>query len=90
MISAQIIECFEVTGRGTIILIDSKTDLPTGRCLRAKVQHHDGSTREYEAWKEWLLRRTTPPLEDEAFLIVDAVSEKVSIGGTITLKLDES
>lgn len=86
MISAEVIECFEVTGRGTVVVIDSETELPTGRCLEATIHQREGATRKYQAWKEWLLRRSTAPQEDEVFLIVDATVEEIPLGAMITLQ----
>lgn len=86
MISAQVIECFEVTGRGMVVVIDSETELPIGRCLQATIHQCEGATRKYKAWKEWLVRRSTASREDEVFLIVDATVEEISIGASITLQ----
>lgn len=89
MISAKIIQSFQITGRGIVVQIDEKTDLPIGRCIKAIIHQHDGSTEEYDALKEWLLRRSRKPIEDEAFLIVDATSEQVPLGGLITLQIED-
>lgn len=90
MISAQIIESFQIKGRGTVVVIDAKTELPIGRSLQATIHQHDGSTEDYQAWKEWLLRRSKVPYEDEAFLIVDATIGQVPVGGSITLQTEDT
>lgn len=85
MISAQIVESFQITGRGAVIVIDTTTELPVGRCLQATIHLPDGSRADYEAWKEWLLRRNKEPLETEGFLLVDATITQVPIGAWVTL-----
>lgn len=67
-------------------MIDKETDLPTGHCLRATIHQHDGTTQEYAASKEWLLRRSQESLEDEAFLVIGAKANNIPIGGSITLQ----
>lgn len=89
MITAHIVEHFQITGRGTVIVIDKVTDLPIGRCLQATIQFSDGASLDYGAWKEWLLRRDNKPLEDEAFLIVDAPISHAPIGAVVTLKISD-
>ena len=90
MISAKITQSFQITGHGIAVVIDAKTDLPVGRCIKATIHQHDGTTKEYDAWKEWLLRRSKKSIEDEAFLIVDATSEQVPVGGLITLQIEDT
>lgn len=86
MISAQIVESFQITGRGTVIVVDTKTELPVGRCLKATVHKADGSVKVYTAWKEWLLRSNKEQLEDEAFLVVDATIAHIPVGALVTLQ----
>lgn len=90
MIRAQIIESFQITGRGTVAVIDARTELPIGRCLQATIHHHDGSIEDFEAWKEWLLRSCKERLEDEGFLIVNATIGQVPVGGSITLQIEDT
>jgi len=90
MKSAQIVESFRIAGRGTVIVIDNTTDLPVGRCLQATIQLSDGTSKDYQAWKEWLHRRAEAPLEDEAFLIVDATVSEVPIGALISLEVGDN
>lgn len=90
MSCARIVECFQIAGRGTVVVIDTTTDLPVGRCLQTTIYRPDGSSADFKAWKEWLLRRNKEPLEDEAFLLVDATIDQVPIGSLITLQVDNT
>lgn len=81
----RITECFQITGRGAAVVIDGTTKLPVMRPLRASVTRSDGSVETYRAWKEWLLRRSSPPLEDEAFLLAGAEVQNLPIGSLIEL-----
>ncbi|MDD8024120.1 MAG: hypothetical protein PHX82_13550 [Paracoccaceae bacterium] len=90
MVLAKITERFLIKGRGTVVVINAKTDLPIGRCLEAKILQHAGKTETFDAWKEWLLRRSKEPLEDEGFLIVGATIEQIPIGGSIKLQIKDN
>jgi hypothetical protein len=65
----QIKERFQITGRGTVVVIGETTDLPVGKVLRATVTRPDSSRLTVEAFKEWLVRRDQQPLEREAYLL---------------------
>jgi hypothetical protein len=90
MISAKIIESFQIKGRGIAVIIDQKTQLPIGRCLQAEIFQNDGSAVKFKTWKEWLLRRSKEPLEGEAFLISDATAKQVQVGMLITIKIEKA
>ena len=45
-------ERFEITGRGTAVVIREVTNLPVGKSLRAKIFRPDGSLFSVEAYKE--------------------------------------
>lgn len=68
-----------------MIVINKTTDLPIGHCLHAKIHLSDGTSKDYQAWKEWLRRRDRKPLETEAFLIVDAAVSEAPTGAMVTL-----
>jgi hypothetical protein len=82
-------ECFQITGRGAVVVIDGKTELPVSRPLQASVTRSDGSVETFCAWKEWLLRRVSPLLRDEAFLLVGADVQRIPIGSLIELREGE-
>jgi len=65
----QIKERFQITGRGTVVVIGETTELPVGKALCATVTRPDSSQLTAEAFKEWLLRRDQQPLESEAYLL---------------------
>ena len=62
------VESFEVTGRGRVVVPDCKTDLPVGRGLRAVRRDLSGRVHVFSARKEWLLRRADGP-EVAAFVV---------------------
>ncbi|WP_298747511.1 hypothetical protein [uncultured Brevundimonas sp.] len=83
-IEAEIIETFAITGRGTVVVIDVTTSLPVAEELAAKVTRPDGSKLSASAFKEWLLRRTSEPLENEAFLLRSIDKAEIPLHSRIT------
>ena len=87
LIIAAIEERFQITDRGTAVVIRQVTGLPVGKPLRATVSRPDGSRFSVEAFKEWLLRRDcSPPEEVEAFLLRGVAKNDVPDGSTIELE----
>ena len=80
-------ETFEITGRGLAVAVDEVTDLPVGKKLAAVIHRPDGSTLRAEAFKEWLLRRTLDPIENEAFLLLGLTKDDVPVGSDLELTL---
>jgi len=64
-----ILEVFEITGRGAVVVIGEATNRSVGKPHKVEVLKPTGENVRTEAFKEWLLRRATPPVEDEAYLL---------------------
>ena len=79
----EIEERFEITGRGTAVVIDRVTALPVGKLLHATVIRPDGSRFSVDVFKEWLLRRDPRPLEKEAYVLRDVAKVEVPEGSSI-------
>ena len=79
----SILEAFEITGRGTVVVVPEATDLPVGKVLRATVTSPDGSQLQADAYKEWLLRKTPAPLEHEAYLLRGVPISSISPGAEV-------
>jgi hypothetical protein len=86
MMRQEIIELFEISGRGTVAVVAQPTDLPVGKVLQAKIICPDGSYISAEAFKEWLLRRSSPTtIEHEAYLLRDITKNDVPSGASIEI-----
>lgn len=76
-------ERFQIADRGLAVTTGALTDLPVGKAIAATVIRPDGSELPVTAHKEWLLRKSIEPLEDEAFLLVGIIKTEVPEGSTI-------
>ena len=65
-----IMEKFEITGRGAVVVIDQITDRIPGKIYKAEVTGTNGQIITVEAVKEWLLRRTLEVIEKEAYRLM--------------------
>jgi len=84
----RIQETFQITGRGTVVVTGETTELPVGRALRATVTLPDGNQFTARAYKEWLLRRASSPVDEvEAYLLQDVEKDRVAAGSTIALEV---
>jgi hypothetical protein len=81
--SYKVVETFEITDRGVVVVIDETVDLGVGKKLAATIRRPDGSTFEAVAMQEWLLRRRLTPVEHLAFLLADIPKVDVPLGSTI-------
>ncbi len=81
----RIVETFQITGRGLAVAVEESTELPVGRKLLAVVNRPDGSSISVEAYKEWLLRRHSEPMEKETFLLMGLSKSDVPIGSKLQL-----
>jgi hypothetical protein len=69
LVEYEIIEIFEITGRGAVAVIDGTTERSAGKPHRVEVLTPGGTTFAAEAHKEYLLRREPTPVEREAYLL---------------------
>lgn len=66
----DIIEVFEVTGRGAVVPIEETTDRRMGTPHKVQVLTPTGDVLEAEAYKEYMLLRTSPTaLEKECYVL---------------------
>jgi hypothetical protein len=63
----QVIETFEISGRGAVAVIADVTERRPGRPYRAEVVDPAGTIVAAEAYKEFLLRHQPIPAEREAY-----------------------
>ncbi len=80
-----IAEKFQLTGRGTVVVVAQTTNLPVGEVLHATIVLPDGSRMKVQAYKEWLLPRTPEPIEKEAYLLLGVEMAQVPPRSTIEL-----
>ena len=86
IVSALIVEQFEIADRGAAVAIREVTELPVGKTIRATVVRPDGSRLTTEAFKEWLLRRDPRPMEVEAYLLRRVNKSEIPDGSTLELE----
>jgi hypothetical protein len=82
-IRQRILETFEITKRGTVVVVGQVTDLPTDKALRATITCPDGSQFHVHASKEWLLRSRDPPVEQECYLLRGVSKGSVPAGAEV-------
>ena len=64
-----IIERFQITGRGLVVVVETPVQARSGQKLRAKVINPDGHEFVVDASIEMLLRRAEPVNEHEAYFL---------------------
>jgi hypothetical protein len=84
-----VLEIFDISGRGAVVVLDAPTDLPVGRALKASIRRPDGSVLTAAAYKEWLLRRDPTPVEQEGFLLAGIYKGDVAIRSTVEIALKD-
>jgi len=81
----EIIDHFEIAGRGTVVVVDKPAVVRSGIRLSVLVTQTDGSTVLYEAWKESLRGKESTDAHSDSFLLVGAHIDSVPIGAIITV-----
>nr|WP_315477399.1 hypothetical protein [uncultured Undibacterium sp.] len=81
----QIAEKFNITDRGTVVVISQITNLPVGKLLKAIIASPNGTHLIADAHKEWLLQRSSQPLENEAYLLRGIEKEQIIDGSSIEI-----
>jgi len=61
--------------------------LPVSKKLAATVVRPDGTMLNADAFKEWLLRRSTDSIEGEAFLLMGLSKADVPVGSQLHLRI---
>jgi len=83
----RVADTFHITGRGLAVAVDEATDLPVSKKLAATVVRPDGTMLNADAFKEWLLRRSTDSIEGEAFLLMGLSKADVPVGSQLHLRI---
>lgn len=65
----DIVETFEITGRGAVVVISEITEHDGGKPHKIEVVTPKGEVLRTEAFKEWFLRRQPTPIEKEAYML---------------------
>jgi hypothetical protein len=79
----DIIEVFEITGRGAAVIIAETTDRSVREPHRVEVITPDGKVFKTEAYKEFLLRRNPTPVEKEGYLLKGLHKPDVPVGSRL-------
>jgi hypothetical protein len=79
----RVIDTFEISGRGVVVVVDETTDLQVSKKLFASVMRPDGSAILAGAFKEF---RHLKPGEKEAFLLMGLSKSDVPIGSYLQFK----
>ena len=78
-------DTFNVTGRGLVAVGQGEVyDVLPGSPWRVEIRTPGGDVLERLAYKEWLLVRTQPVMEREAFVLRDTKKEEVPVGSVLT------
>ena len=83
--SYAIIEVFDITHRGTVVVIDDVIGLNGGQPVRVRITGPDGAAFDAVAFVERLLRRVPTVIEKTALLLRNVPIDAVSAGATMTL-----
>jgi hypothetical protein len=78
-----IIERFQITGRGLVVVVANTTKFASGSKLRATVVNPDGSRFTVNTFKEMMLRRLPVVNEHEAYLLQGLSQEQIQDGACV-------
>ena len=82
----SVIDTFEIKNRGLVILGDSTCEaISVGKECQIVIVTPSGQKLTRKGYKEWLLRRTPDPLENEAYLVVGISKSEVPVGSVATI-----
>ena len=82
----KIIDTFEITNRGLVILGDATCDaIHVGKTCEISIRTPTGDTVNRTGFKEWPRRKTAEPLDTEAYLVVGVSKSDVPIGSVATI-----
>ncbi len=65
----DIVEVFEITGRGAVVVIDEVTERIPGVAYDAHILSNTSKLLDTVAYKEWFLKRHPKPIEKEAYML---------------------
>ena len=81
--SFEVVERFEITGRGVAAVISEVTSLAHGKEVLVTIRPPNAPPFEATAFQEHLLRRSQAPLEQSVLLLAGLVKSQVPIGSRI-------
>jgi hypothetical protein len=79
----EIVEVFEITGRGALVLIDEFTERSVGNLHKVEVLTPEGRVVRADAHKEYLLRRQPTPTETEGYLLTGVHKSAIPTGSRL-------
>ncbi|MFT4254480.1 MAG: hypothetical protein QM608_18595 [Caulobacter sp.] len=82
----QIIETFEIAGRGLVVVPRLPAGLPMQPRLIAVVTCPDGRVLRAEAWLEWMLERGDQPAERPVFLLKGLSKPDIPIASSLAFE----
>lgn len=82
-IEYDIINVFEITGRGAVVLIAETTDRSVRHPHPVEVITPDGKVMKTEAYREFLLRSNPTPVEEEGYLLKGLHKPEVPTGSRL-------
>lgn len=79
----DIVETFEITGRGAVVVIDAVSDRSGGRAYPIEVLTPGGVVIPAQAYREQPLRRQPGPVENEAYMLVGLHKNDIPAGSRL-------
>jgi hypothetical protein len=83
--SYLIVEVFEITGRGAVVVLDDVIELNVGKPINIRITRPDGVAFDAVAFIELLLRRVPMVIEKTALRLPDIPKSAVSVGSVLAL-----
>ena len=80
----KIVEKFNITGRGAIVVINEVTDRVPKQEYSVEILTENGTKLISSAFKEWLLRREAKPMEKECYCLKELDSDSIAIGSSLS------
>jgi len=80
-----ILERFQITGRGLVVVVENPVKALPGAKLRAKVINPGGEEFTVDAFMEMLLRRARPVNEHECYLLLGLTKDQILDGATVEI-----
>ena len=82
-IEYEIIEIFEITGRGVVVLLAETTEREVRKTHRVEVITPDGIVVSTDAYKQYMSRRQPTPVEKEVFLLKGLHKAGIPVGSRL-------
>jgi hypothetical protein len=79
----QIVETFEITGRGAVVVVEDVPSRTVGTALRVEILLPDGNVISAEAHREFPLRRQPQSAQSDAFWLKGLHKDQVPPGSRI-------